>query len=85
MNQRRKRSKNLKIGVTRVLRVLGANTLVLGILEGIGVLGGLVHIADKKNRKHKVPVKTNPHQHHLNLSYLIYPIRGGAIIGVFMI
>jgi hypothetical protein len=72
--------------VTRVLRALGHKSwfyLFWGYKPG---LGGLVHIALNNVKKDSEKDEKEIYPHHSILSsYLIYPIRGGAIIGVFMI
>jgi hypothetical protein len=72
----------------RILRVLGGFEGVnpdFTYFEGIGPgFKGLVHIADRKDQEHKVPINIH-HQHYPHPP--LYPIsyQGGAIIGVFMI
>jgi hypothetical protein len=47
------------------------------------VLGGLVHIAKIQEKDPKNIVSEEYHQHNLILISSIYPIRGGAIIGIY--
>jgi H+/Cl- antiporter ClcA len=69
-------------------RLVLSTTLVLGILEDIGGLGGLVRIAQSKYQKQKNTFTSKYTSSASSQSYslsILSPIRGGAIIGVFMI
>jgi hypothetical protein len=79
------------MGVTRILmeledtRVLGVQTLVLGILRHVFSFYPLAHIAQRKK-----PLLGNIHVNHsiiINLLLILsnIPYQGGAIIGVFMV
>jgi hypothetical protein len=72
----------------KVKRPILEVTLVLGILGGIGGFRGCGSYSQdtkpSENILESTFTESHPHQSILS-SYLIYPIRGGAIIGVFMI
>jgi hypothetical protein len=59
-------------------------TLVLSILGGIGGFGGHgsyspIHTKMRQEKQEQRIIEYHPH-HSILSSYLIYPIRGGAII-----